>query len=125
MSIPLLDLFINQGEDWSSGMDFVNEDDSPVDLTGYTFQTAIKNSYFHGNVAANIAMTVINAPAGNVIASLNAATTGNLSAGTYVYDVVMIDTIGNSTKILGGNLTIKPSTNVNPPNNGMPANGIL
>jgi hypothetical protein len=122
MSIPV-NFFITQGEDWFDGVNFNHDDNSPYDLTGVTFQAPVKNSY-QANSVADFTITVINAPAGNATISMNAAVSSNLSAGKYLYNVMMLDAANNTTKIFGGLLTILPSTSVTAPNNGLPPYGI-
>lgn len=118
-----VDFFIPQGTDWSEGMNFTNDDNSPVNLTGYNLFGSVKASFYSNNVIANLTLVVLNAAAGNAAISLNAATTSNMSAGKYVYTVDMLDNVGFTTRVLDGILTIRASTLVNPPNNGEPSNG--
>ena len=49
-----------------------------------------------------------NAANGNVIISLNAATTTNIKAGRYLYDVKMTDTANVVTRVVEGIITITP-----------------
>jgi hypothetical protein len=122
MSTTKLDLVIDQGTDWSTSLDFNNDDGTPVNLTGYLFSSVIKTSYFSNVNVSNFIVTVLNAPVGNAVMSMNAATSSNLSAGNYVYNVNMLDNAGLITNILNGVLVIRPSTLIVPPNNGAPSN---
>jgi hypothetical protein len=125
MSTAKVDLIVDQGSDWSEGINFNNDDGTPVDLTGYSFLGTLKTSFYSNTVIANINVTIINAPVGNAAISMNSATSSNLSAGNYVYNINMIDNYGFVTKILGGLFTLRPSTLINPPpNGGAPSNAI-
>jgi len=124
MSTTKVDLITDQGSDWSESIDFNYDDGTPVNLTGYSFSGILKTSYFSNTTIANITITVLNAPVGNTVMSMNAATTANLSAGNYVFNINMIDSSGFTTNILQGVFTIRPSTLVIPPNNGSPSNVI-
>lgn len=122
MSTTKVDLIVDQGADWSESVDFNNDDGTPVNLTGYSFLGTLKTSYFSNTTIANFVITVLNAPVGNTVMSMNAATTANLSAGNYVYNVKMVDNLGLTTNIMQGIFTVRPSVLVVPPNNGSPSN---
>lgn len=122
MSITRIDLVIDQGTDWSESVDFNNDDGTPVDLTGYSFLGSIKTSYYSNTTISNFIITVLNAPVGNAVMSMNSAITSNLSAGDYIYNVQMVDRSGFVTNIMNGLFTVRPSTLILPPNNGAPSN---
>jgi hypothetical protein len=105
-------LYINQGADWFDSLDFANDDNTPLNITGYTFESAFRTSYYTANTSGNLTVTIVNSVAGNTILSMNAATSANVAAGVYVYDVVMIDTFGITTRVLQGQLTIKPGVTI-------------
>lgn len=116
-----INLYIDQGSDWSTGLDFSNDDGTPVNITGYSFFSNIKTSYYTSNVLANLVVTALNPIAGNAMISLAGNVSANLSAGEYLYDILMIDTSNNVTRILNGILNLNPGiTNIAPPNIGLP-----
>lgn len=111
-----------QGGDFINYISIINPDSTPVNVATYLFTGQMKTSFFTANVAANLIMTIVDAPNGNIAMSMNAATTANLSAGTYVYDVVMNDNLGNTSRILNGKIFLQSGvTNIIPPNSGLPA----
>lgn len=114
-----VNLFVPQGADYSEEIFFVNDDWTPVNISGYSFSGTYKTGY-SANVSlpeANPANTntygiiniiVINSQVGNTMISMNAATTANIAAGEYVYSIVMTDNFGTETRILEGIMTVTP-----------------
>lgn len=104
-----VDLYINSGADWSTAMNYFNQDGSPVDLTGYTFASAFRTSFDTPNVAGNITVTVLNAVIGNTMISLDASVSANIPYGTYLYDIDMTDPYNTTIRVMQGTLTLKPA----------------
>jgi len=106
------DLYVKQGADWFESADYLNDDNSPVDLSGYTFEGKFKTSYYAANASGNLVIQILNASAGNTLLSMNSAVTANIAAGKYYYDVLMTDTFGNVTRVLEGILTVTPGVTI-------------
>jgi hypothetical protein len=102
------DLIVDQGADFSVNLDLKHEDHSPVNVAGYVFASSLAKSYYTANVSANLTVTVANAALGNLVLSLNAATTSNIAAGAYYYDVKARDTANVTTRIQQGIITVTP-----------------
>jgi hypothetical protein len=103
-----VELFCDQGSDFSYQIDLNNDDGSPLNVTGYTFKSSIRKSYYSSRVTANLTVTLISAVNGNVQISMNAATTANIKAGRYLYDVKMTDTQSVASRVIEGIITIYP-----------------
>lgn len=106
--MPYAELTVDQGTTYESTLDLVNDDGSAINVTNYIFTGQIRKSYYSNNSTANLTITVANAANGNVIISLNAATTTNIKAGRYLYDVKMTDTANVVTRVVEGIITITP-----------------
>lgn len=119
MSIPVSitnnDLAVEQGTDWTETITLSNDDGTAVNIAGYVFSGAIKSSYYTQTTLANLTFTYINVAAGVVQVSLNAATTTNIQAGTFIYDVLMLDTTNTTTKIMTGLFRLNPTATGNYP----------
>lgn len=115
VSITSNDLTIEQGTDWNETLTLSNDDGSAINVAGYVFTGAIKTSYYTSTILANLSFSFINAAAGIVQISLNAATTSNIEAGTFVYDVLMLDTSNTTTKIMTGLFRLNPTATGNYP----------
>jgi hypothetical protein len=106
--MPYAELTVDQGTTYESTLDLVNDDGSAINVTNYIFSGQIRKSYYSNNSTANLTITVSNAANGNIIISLNAATTTNIKAGRYLYDVKMTDTSNTVTRVVEGIITITP-----------------
>lgn len=106
------DLYINQGIDWIEAVDYINDDFTPLNLTGYSFLCSFRTSYSTANISGNLTVSIINAAAGNTRLSMDSADTSNVNAGKYVYDVVMIDNFGNKARTLEGFITFRPGVTI-------------
>ena len=106
--MPYAELTVDQGTTYESTLDLVNDDGSAINVTNYIFSGQIRKSYYSNNSTANLTITVSNAANGNIIISLNAATTTNIKAGRYLYDVKMTDTANTVTRVVEGIITITP-----------------
>ncbi len=106
-----------QGCDFSANIVLLNDDSSGFSLN--TAQTTIfctvRKSYYSNTVYANLTCTITNSANGNISANLSAANSANITAGTYLYDVVMQDlgAANNITqRLLEGQFIITPSVTV-------------
>lgn len=106
--MPYAELTVDQGTTFESTLDLVNDDGSAINVTNFVFSGSIRKSYYSSNATANLTITVVNANNGNVNISLNAATTANIKAGRYLYDIKMRDTENVVTRIVEGIMTITP-----------------
>jgi uncharacterized protein YbcV (DUF1398 family) len=106
--MPYTELTINQGATFESDLDLVGDDGAAVNVAGYVFAGQIRKSYYSTNPTANLTLNIVNAANGNVNIYLSAATTANIKAGRYVYDIKMTDTSNTVTRIVEGVVTITP-----------------
>lgn len=106
--MPYAELTVDQGATFETNLDLVADDGSAINVTNYLFSGQVRKSYYSANATANLTITVVSAANGNVNVSLNAATTANIKAGRYLYDVKMTDTANTVTRIVEGIITITP-----------------
>lgn len=106
--MPYAELTVDQGSTFETSLDLIADDGTSINVTNYLFSGQIRKSYYSSNPTANLTITVTDAANGNAIISLNAATTTNIKAGRYLYDVKMTDTTNTVTRILEGIITITP-----------------
>lgn len=103
-----VELYCDQGTDFSYQLDLSNDDGSAINVANYTFSSSIRKSYYSSGVTANLTVTVVNAANGNVQLSLNAATTANIKAGRYLYDVKMVNNTNTTFRVIEGIITVYP-----------------
>lgn len=96
-------IVMDQGSTFSTDIYLVDDNNNPLDLTGYTGYSKMKKSYA-SNSATTFTVNVVN---GMVTLYLSSNTTANLEAGKYVYDVVLSSNTA-SVRILEGIVTVAP-----------------
>lgn len=100
-------LFIDQGATYATQLALTDTDGTAVNLTGYTAAAQMRKHYTSSNaVSFN---TTISAESGSVTLALSANATANLTAGRYVYDVELTDSLGRISRIVEGIVTISPN----------------
>jgi len=103
------ELTIDQGATFSTVINLTNDDNTPLDITDYSFECQIRKSYYSTNATANIAVTIDgDAANGAVRLSLDSANTANIKAGRYLYDLKMTDDANVTIRVLEGIVTITP-----------------
>jgi len=103
-----VELELDQGTDFNFDLNLTNDDGVAINVANYAFTSSIRKSYYSTSVSANLTVTVINAANGNVICALNAATTSNIKAGRYLFDVKQIDNVNITTRLVEGIITVNP-----------------
>jgi hypothetical protein len=98
-------IIIDQGSDFSNEILLTDDDGIPLDLSSYTVTSQIRKWYGSSN-SVNFNANVIN---GAVVLTLNADSTSSLSAGRYLYDVLLINPSNTITRVVEGIVTVNPS----------------
>ena len=99
-------LIIDQGTTYSTSIDIADDNDMPIDLTGYTGSAQIRKHYSSSN-STPFSVSIDSAD-GVVTLSLTSTQTGSLTAGRYVYDVELTNTSNVVSRIVEGIVTITP-----------------
>lgn len=103
-----VELTLDQGTTFETSVSLANDDQTAINVTGYSFSSQIRKSYYSTNAVANLTVTVVDASTGNVKLSMTAANTANVKAGRYLYDLLMTDTGGIKTRVIEGVITVTP-----------------
>ena len=101
-------IVIDQGADFSSTITVTDDAGDTVDLTGYTASGQIRKHYT-SNTSYNFT-TSFGVPRTNglLTLSLSRATTANIEAGRYVYDVEITSAANTRSRLVEGIVTITP-----------------
>lgn len=110
--MPYAELTLDQGATFETTLDLVDDDGTSINVAGYLFSGQIRKSYYSSNATANLTITVSDQANGNLIISVNSATTANIAAGRYLYDVKMTDTANTVTRIVEGIITVTPQVTI-------------
>ena len=99
-------IVIDQGATYSTSIDVTDDAGEPVDLTGYTGAAQMRKHYTSSNSHA-FTVSIANT-SGVVTLSMNAAISGNITAGRYVYDCELTDSSNTVSRLVEGIVTITP-----------------
>ena len=113
MAVPPVNIQIEQGADFSSTFDVKKSDNSPLNLTGFSFSAKMRK---HAGAAGSIgfAATHGSSPSkGQLTLSLTNAQTGIITSGRYEYDVTITNVFsGVKTKIFTGQALVNPTSSL-------------
>lgn len=99
-------IVIDQGTDFTTEIDVLDDNGDVVDLTGYTGAAQLRKHY---TSATSTSFNVtIDASAGQVILSMNAVTSANVTAGRYVYDCELTSSGNTVSRLIEGIVTVTP-----------------
>jgi hypothetical protein len=96
-----VELYIDQGADFESTIT-INDDSTnlPQNVNGYVVTGQLRKSILSVNASANLICTISDAANGEITISMNAANTGLLKSGTYLFDVKYADSANSpNTKV--------------------------
>ena len=98
---------IDQGADYTTTFNITDDNGVAVDMSTYSGNGMIRKSYSSSNSFA-LGVTANNAN-GLVVVTLSANTSAAMSAGRYVYDIKVTDSVSNIvSRIAEGIVTINP-----------------
>ena len=104
------ELIIDQGTTFSNIINITDDvTNAAVNVSGYSFESQVRRSYYSANITANIVCTITNASNGEVTMSMSSSNTANIKPGRYVFDVKSTNTSNTVSRILEGIITINPS----------------
>ena len=86
----------------------IAENNSPLNLTGYSAAMQLRSTYDTATVALSVTCAVINATQGILSISASASSTAALEEGMYVYDLELTSSSGVVTRLIQGQVTVSP-----------------
>jgi hypothetical protein len=105
-----VELVVDQGTTFNNVINITDDvTNAAVNISGYSFESQVRRSYYSANITANIVCTITNAANGEVTMSMSASNTANIKPGRYVFDVKSTDDANSVSRILEGIITISPS----------------
>lgn len=99
-------LVIDQGTDFSTTITVYDDDDTIINLTGYT-ASAQARKHYTSNTSYNFNV-IVTGNTGEVTLTMSANTTANIASGRYVYDCEVVSNNNLVSRILEGIVTITP-----------------
>jgi hypothetical protein len=103
-------LYVNKGADFGINLELTAEieEGDVFDISNKNFYSSFRKHY-STSVIANAEITIIDSATNVIEFFISGDTTRELDDGNYVYDVVMVNPSGSTTKILEGLLKIVPT----------------
>jgi len=106
----VLDLYIQQGCDFTYVLSLQNNDGSPLSLTSYTAQMQVRETPSHSTILLELSTAnsrIINGgPTGQLTLTLNNVTTSAIAWRSGVYDLEITSPGGVVSRIIEGNVTV-------------------
>lgn len=112
MAAGYQELFLEQGSNFNTSITLDNADGTPFDLTDFQVKSSMKKSYYSTTATAQFIVIVSDPASGVLDISLPYANTANISAGRYVYDVVIKDSANTVSRVLEGIVNVTPQVTV-------------
>lgn len=100
-----LNLFIDQGSDYSTTIELVDDQGEPLNLTTYTGRAQLRKHYTSSTYKE---FAVVGYSNGAITLSMNAATSSNIVSGRYVWDLELVSSGNVVSRLVEGILTVNP-----------------
>jgi hypothetical protein len=97
---------IDQGADFSTEIDVLDDNGDVVNLTGYSGAAQMRKHYT-SSTSTNFTVAV-NESGGTVTLSMNAATSATVTPGRYVYDCELTSAGNTVSRLVEGIVTVTP-----------------
>jgi hypothetical protein len=104
-----VEITIEQGANLTTTVNVSDSQGDAVNLTTYSASSQLRKSYYSSSANTMSAIVTGNAN-GQITLSMTAANTANLTAGRYVYDLTIKNSVDNSvTRVVEGTAVVLPS----------------
>jgi hypothetical protein len=100
-----VNIVIDQGTTFNTSFVIQDATDQPIDFSSFTANSQMRKSY---SSSASHIFNIQLGSDGQITLSMSANTTGNITAGRYVYDVEVQDQNGVRSRIVEGIVTVTP-----------------
>lgn len=102
------EITIEQGATFSTTVNVEDAYNEPINLSGYSASGMMRKSYY-SNTSYNFDTEVTGTANGEITMSMSSANTSILSAGRYVYDLIINDGANTITRVVEGIVSVLPS----------------
>ena len=103
------EITIEQGANLTSTITVNDTQGDAVNLTTYSASSQLRKSYYSSS-ANTLTATITGNANGQITLSMTAANTANLTAGRYVFDLIITNSTDNSvTRVIEGTAIVLPS----------------
>lgn len=107
MAARNVNLVLEQGVDFQATFTIRNNNNAPLNLTGYTGISSIKK-HPTSSIAYPLTLTFPDLINGKVAVSMGFTATDAIEGGRYIYDVILISPNSYRTRVVQGNVLVTP-----------------
>ena len=107
MAAGTYNFIIDQGATFTRQLT-VKENNSVMDLTGYSVASKMRSTHDSGTVVGTFTCSITTATSGIITMAMTASTTAAIEEGIYVYDLEITSGSGTVTRLLQGEVTVNP-----------------
>lgn len=115
-TVPVYDITVNQGDDYSLQMIVSDSKNVPIDITGYKFTCKVRETAESQEVIAEAECVIGDAPNGVLNINFSSEVTGNIDTdgeyygetNSYYYDVQQTNVNGRKERIVQGKFIVSP-----------------
>ena len=107
MSAGTYNFILDQGATFTRQLT-VKDNDSAMDLTGYSVASKMRSTHDSSTVVGTFTCTISDASAGKITMQMTNSTTAAIEEGIYVYDLEITASSGTVTRIMEGSVTVNP-----------------
>lgn len=115
-TVPVYDITVNQGDDYSLQMVVSDGQNQPIDITGYTFTCKVRETAENDNVIAEAECVIKNATQGILDVNFSSDVTSKIDTdgeyygetSSYYYDIQQTNTNGRKERIVQGKFIVSP-----------------
>ena len=107
MSAGTYNFIIDQGATFTRQLT-VKDNDSAMDLTGYSVESKMRSTHDSSTVVGTFTCTISNASGGIITMSMPASTTAAIEEFIYVYDIEITSGADVVTRLMQGTVTVNP-----------------
>lgn len=103
-----VEIDIDQGTDFSLNLGLKEDDGTPKNVTGYTFSSYIKKSFYSTSAVAEFSVDYADSSNGDVILYLTSTQTTDIKPGRYLFDIKQKSANNVVERIAEGIVTVNP-----------------
>lgn len=115
-TVPVYDITVNQGDDYSLQMIISDSTNIPIDITGYKFACKVRETAESQEVIAEAECVISDATKGVLNINFSSDVTGNIDTdgeyygeiNSYYYDIQQTNTNGRKERIVQGKFIVSP-----------------
>lgn len=104
-----VNLQIDQASSFITSFTIFDDNDNPIDFTGYTVNSQCKKSYTSAN---NYPFVATASNTGLITLTMNYITSGSMAPGRYVYDIEVVDVNSIHSRLIEGIVTVNPAVTI-------------